>query len=74
MYKRQLPAHVQRLGVITSPSGAAVRDVLSVLARRFPLLEVDVLPVPVQGETAAAQITQMLRRAGASGRLSLIHI
>ena len=66
--KRPLPAHVQRLGVITSPSGAAVRDVLSVLARRFPLLEVDVLPVPVQGETAAAQITQMLRRAGASGR------
>ena len=66
--KRPLPTHVRRLGVITSPSGAAVRDVLSVLARRFPLLEVDVLPVPVQGETAAAQITQMLRRAGASGR------
>jgi len=66
--KRPLPAYVRRLGVITSPSGAAVRDVLSVLARRFPLLEVDVLPVPVQGETAAAQITSMLRRAGASGR------
>lgn len=66
--KRPLPAHVRRLGVITSPSGAAVRDVLSVLARRFPLLEVDVLPVPVQGETAAPQITAMLQRAAASGR------
>lgn len=66
--KRPLPALVQRLGVITSPSGAAVRDVLSVIGRRFPLLEVDVLPVPVQGEGAAAQITTMVQRAGASGR------
>ncbi|KAF1721298.1 exodeoxyribonuclease VII large subunit [Pseudoxanthomonas wuyuanensis] len=66
--KRPLPAHVRRLGVITSPSGAAVRDVLSVLGRRFPLLEVDVLPVQVQGEAAPAQIVAMLRRAAASGR------
>lgn len=70
--KRPLPAHVQRLAVITSPSGAAVRDVLSVLGRRFPLLEVDVLPVQVQGETAAAQITAMLKRAAASGRYDVI--
>ncbi|MET0755427.1 MAG: exodeoxyribonuclease VII large subunit [Pseudoxanthomonas sp.] len=70
--KRALPVHVQRLAVITSPSGAAVRDVLSVLARRFPLLEVDVLPVQVQGETAAAQITAMLKRTAASGRYDVI--
>ncbi|MDH5821618.1 exodeoxyribonuclease VII large subunit [Luteimonas sp. RD2P54] len=66
--KRPLPAYVRRLGVITSPSGAAVRDVLSVLARRFPLLEVEILPVPVQGDGAPAQIIAMLRRAAASGR------
>ena len=66
--KHPLPAHVRRLGVITSPSGAAVRDVLSVIGRRFPLLEVDVLPVPVQGEGAASQVAAMLQRAGASGR------
>jgi exodeoxyribonuclease VII large subunit len=66
--KRPLPGYVRRLGVITSPSGAAVRDVLSVLARRFPLMEVDVLPVPVQGATAAAHIVSMLQRAGNSGR------
>lgn len=66
--KRPLPAFVRRLAVITSPSGAAVRDVLSVLARRFPLVEVDILPVPVQGEAAAAQITRILQRASASGR------
>ncbi|MHC9085402.1 exodeoxyribonuclease VII large subunit [Luteimonas sp. RIT-PG2_3] len=66
--KRPLPAYPRRLGVLTSPSGAAVRDVLSVLARRFPLLEVEILPVPVQGATAAAQILATLRRAFAAGR------
>lgn len=66
--KRPLPAYVRRLGVITSPSGAAVRDVLSVLARRFPLADVEILPVPVQGAGAAAQIVAMLKRAMASVR------
>ncbi|WP_407351358.1 exodeoxyribonuclease VII large subunit [Luteimonas sp. R10] len=66
--KRPLPAHVRRLGVITSPSGAAVRDVLSVLARRYPLVEVEILPVPVQGEGAAPQIVSMLQRAAAANR------
>ncbi|PRH81618.1 exodeoxyribonuclease VII large subunit [Arenimonas caeni] len=70
--KRPLPAFPRRLGVITSPRGAAVRDVLSVLGRRFPLLETEVLPVPVQGDGAAAQILDMLRRAGASGRYDLL--
>lgn len=66
--KRPLPAYPRRIGVITSPSGAAVRDVLSVLARRWPLVEVEVLPVPVQGAEAPPRIVAMLERAGASGR------
>lgn len=70
--KRPMPAHVQRLAVITSPTGAAVRDVLSVLARRFPLLEVDLLPSLVQGSSAAAQITRLLQAADASGRYDVI--
>ncbi len=70
--KRALPAHVRRLAVITSPTGAAVRDVLSVLERRFPLLEVDLLPSLVQGDSAAAQITALLRSADASGRYDVI--
>jgi len=70
--KRPLPAWVRRLAVITSPTGAAVRDVLSVLSRRLPLLEVDVLPSLVQGDTAAAQIADLLRRAGASGRYDAV--
>lgn len=70
--KRPLPLFARRIGVITSPTGAAVRDVLSVLGRRFPLAQADVLPVPVQGEAAAAQITRMLQRAGASGRYDVL--
>ena len=70
--KRPLPTWVRRLAVITSPTGAAVRDVLSVLARRLPLLEVEILPSLVQGETAAVQITDLLRRAAASGRYDAV--
>jgi exodeoxyribonuclease VII large subunit len=66
--KRAVPVPPRRLGVITSPSGAAVRDVLSVLARRYPLIEVEILPVPVQGKEAPPQILSMLQRAEASGR------
>lgn len=66
--KKPIPALLRRLAIITSPSGAAVRDVLSVIDRRFPLLQVEILPVPVQGKDAAAQIQRMLQRADASGR------
>lgn len=72
--KRRLPEFVRCLGLITSPHGAAVRDVLSVLARRFPLIEVDLLPVPVQGEGAAAQILATLQRAAGSGRYDALLI
>ena len=61
--KRPLPAWPRRLAVLTSPSGAVIRDIVSVLRRRFPLVELDLLTVPVQGDTAAAQIRAMLQRA-----------
>ena len=70
--KRPLPAFARRIGVITSATGAAVRDVLSVLSRRWPLAEVDVLPVPVQGREAPPAIVSMLRRASASGRYDVL--
>ena len=70
--KRALPRFIGRLAVITSPTGAAVRDVLSVLGRRFPMMEVDVLPVPVQGDGAAGEIRVMLARAIASHRYDTI--
>jgi exodeoxyribonuclease VII large subunit len=70
--KRELPAFPRRIGVITSPSGAAIRDVLSVLGRRLGLAEVDVLPVPVQGREAPPAIASMLRKASASGRYDVL--
>ena len=70
--KRPLPRFVRRLGLITSARGAAVQDVLNVLGRRFPLLEVDVLPVPVQGQAAAAEIRTMLDRAANCGRYDVL--
>jgi len=54
--------------VITSPSGAAIRDVLSVIARRFPLAEIEILPVPVQGKEAPPAIVAMLGAASAARR------
>lgn len=70
--KRPLPAFVRRLAVLTSPTGAVVRDIISVLRRRFPLVEVELLAVPVQGEGAAAQIRTMLQTADASGRYDVL--
>ncbi len=57
-HKKEIPAYPQRIGVVTSPTGAAVRDILSVLKRRNPHLEVFIAPVLVQGDEAAAQIAQ----------------
>jgi exodeoxyribonuclease VII large subunit len=62
-HKRPLPRFPRRLGVITSPTGAAIRDILSVLRRRFPGLPVLIYPVPVQGEAAAPAIARALRTA-----------
>ena len=70
--KRPLPAFPRRIGVITSASGAAVRDVLSVARRRFALTEIDVLPVLVQGAEAPAQIAGMLRKAAGSNRYDVL--
>jgi exodeoxyribonuclease VII large subunit len=70
--KRALPRYARRIGVITSATGAAVRDVLSVLARRWPLADVEVLPVPVQGREAPSAIVAMLRKAASSGRYDVL--
>ena len=59
-HKRPLPVLPQCIGVVTSPTGAAVRDVLSVLGRRFPAVPVVIHPVPVQGAGAAEAIARMI--------------
>ncbi|NJN48297.1 MAG: exodeoxyribonuclease VII large subunit, partial [Candidatus Competibacteraceae bacterium] len=62
-HKRPIPAFPRRVGLITSPTGAAIRDVLSVLQRRFSALPVLIYPVAVQGEGAAAQIARTINLA-----------
>jgi exodeoxyribonuclease VII large subunit len=66
--KRALPRFPRRIGVITSPTGAAIRDVLSVLQRRYPLAEIEILPVPVQGREAPPAIVAALRAASEGKR------
>jgi len=59
--KRPLPEYPQRIGLVTSPTGAAVRDVLHVVQRRNPSLEIILVPCRVQGEGAAAEIAEAIR-------------
>ncbi|MGC1273935.1 MAG: exodeoxyribonuclease VII large subunit [Planctomycetaceae bacterium] len=59
--KRPLPAFPRRIALVTSPTGAAVRDMLQVLTRRWPGCDVVVVPVPVQGADAAPKIAAALR-------------
>jgi exodeoxyribonuclease VII large subunit len=62
-HKRPLPAMPRRIGIITSPSGAAVQDVLHVLARRFPLIPLRIYASSVQGALAAHELIEALQRA-----------
>ena len=60
--KQPLPRFPQRIGVITSPTGAAVHDILTILGRRWPMAEIVFSGVQVQGEGAAEQIARAVRR------------
>ena len=59
--KKPLPRYPRRIGVITSPTGAAIRDIINILGRRFPIAEVVLYPSLVQGESAAPQLIEGLR-------------
>jgi len=70
--KRPLPEMPKRIAVVTSPTGAAVRDVLHILARRFPPAAVLVIPTPVQGAAATDSIVQALDTASRRGDCDVI--
>ncbi len=72
--KRDLPAFPRRIGVVTSPTGAAVRDFLNVLTRRMPGVEVLVHPVRVQGRGAAAEIAAAVRDFSIEGLLPEVDV
>lgn len=62
-HKKSLPTFPERIGVITSPTGAAIKDILSVLKRRFASVPIIIYPSLVQGETAAANIVEAIKLA-----------
>lgn len=71
-HKRPLPTLPRRIGVVTSPTGAAIRDILHVLARRFPAIPVLIYPVAVQGEAAPREIAQAIRLAAARAECDVL--
>jgi exodeoxyribonuclease VII large subunit len=70
--KRPLPAYPRRIGLITSPTGAAVRDFLRVITRRFAGVQVLVCPVHVQGDLAVPEIVAALRDLNRLGDLDVL--
>lgn len=62
-YKQAIPKHPETIGIVTSPDAAALRDVLTTLKRRNPVINVIIYPTPVQGKTAAASIAKAIHAA-----------
>ena len=71
-YKKPIPVHPKSIGVITSPTGAAVRDILSVFKRRSPSVEIILRGVKVQGEGAAADIAGAIKLFNQYGRVNVL--
>lgn len=71
-FKKQLPLIPTRIGVITSPTGAAIRDISTTLKRRFPIASITLLPVLVQGTEAASSIAKAIRQANIVGDLDVL--
>jgi exodeoxyribonuclease VII large subunit len=70
--KRPLPAFPRAIGLVTSPTGAAIRDLVHVLRRRWPGLRIVLAPVLVQGEGAAAQVAEAIARMNRLGGLDVL--
>ncbi|HYN53569.1 MAG TPA: exodeoxyribonuclease VII large subunit [Methylotenera sp.] len=62
-FKKQIPAHPKKIGIVTSPDAAALRDVLTTLKRRMPSIPIVIYPTPVQGKGAAAFIVNAINQA-----------
>ncbi|MCA1320590.1 exodeoxyribonuclease VII large subunit [Bacillus tianshenii] len=71
-YKKPLPKYPKTVGVITSPTGAAVRDIITTLKRRYPLTKIVVIPALVQGNNAAPSIVKAIRQAHQIGGMDVL--
>src|SRR5699024_7430655 len=63
LHKKQIPMYPNHIGVVTSPTGAAIRDIITTLKRRYPYTKVTIFPVIVQGEHAAPSIVSGIKQA-----------
>lgn len=72
LHKKALPSFPKKVAVITSPTGAAVRDILNVMGRRSPNIEVTILPARVQGDRAAKEIAQAIEMANTFGDFQVL--
>ncbi|GGE46525.1 exodeoxyribonuclease 7 large subunit [Pullulanibacillus camelliae] len=72
--KKSLPAYPRNIGVVTSPTGAAIRDIFTTIKRRFPAAMITVFPVLVQGEYAASSIARAIERANESQEVDVLII
>lgn len=70
--KRSIPTFPRRIALVTSPTGAAVRDMLQVMTRRWPGIDIVVVPVPVQGPDAASKIARALRTSHQLDRVDVV--
>lgn len=70
--KQTLPAWPTRIGIVTSPSGAAIRDIVSVLGRRNPAIELVLYPASVQGSNAAPELTRAIKLANARNECDVL--
>lgn len=59
-YKKPIPQYPERIGIVTSPTGAVIRDIVNIISRRFPIAELFLYPVNVQGVSAAEEIAQAI--------------
>lgn len=62
-HKKPIPKYPRKIGIITAPTGAAIRDILSTIKRRFPIAETILFPALVQGETAKFSVTENIKKA-----------
>ncbi|MCX7761587.1 MAG: exodeoxyribonuclease VII large subunit [Candidatus Kryptonium sp.] len=71
-YKKPIPEYPNKIGIVTSPTGAAIRDIINIISRRFPAVELILYPVKVQGEGAAEEIAQAIRDFNSYGEVEVI--
>ena len=62
IYKKPIPGYIQTLGVVTAPTGAAIRDIINISTRRNPYIQIILYPAVVQGDGAAASICEGIRK------------